>query len=73
MKQELEQVKAKLERRGARFNNAKKEVNMERPRAGIVGIDSLGLLNFMHDAGYDVILPVVEYSPKKGYKGLRRP
>lgn len=73
MKYEPEEIRTMLERRGARFSRNDKEIDASRMRAGVVGINSLGLLERMRDLGYRVILPEVEYSPKKGYRGISRP
>lgn len=69
MKYEIDEVRSMLEKRGARFRQ--KEIDMTRPRAGVVGIDSLGKLNYFSQLGYLISLPEVQM--KKNYRGLSKP
>lgn len=73
MKYEFDEAKRKLERRGAKFDEAKKEIDMTRPKVGRVGINTLGMLEYFKKQNYRVMLPEVEYRPKKGYKGITKP
>ena len=56
-----------MERRGARFNNSQKEINATRMKAGVVGIDTLGKLEYFAQNGYTVLL--LEWN-HRGYRGL---
>lgn len=67
MHYEMEELRNILERRGARFRN--NEIDATRMKAGVVGIDTLGKLEYFSKNGYIVTLP--DY--KKGrYRGLSR-
>lgn len=67
MKYDMEELRATLERRGARFNNSDKKIDATRMKAGIVGIDTLGKLEYFAGNGYTVLLPEWKHA---GYRGL---
>jgi hypothetical protein len=72
MKYELDEARTRLEKRGARFHKTDKEIDMSRPKVGVVGIGSLGILEYFKKSGYSIVLPAVEYRPSKGYRGLSK-
>lgn len=71
MKYSVEQVVKDLGRVGVRFARVGKEADASFLK--VVGIGTLGKLDFLWGQGYSVILPVVEKRPSHGYKGLSRP
>ena len=69
MRHEVEQVVRDLSRLGVKFGRTEKEADAS--RLNVVGIKTLGKLDFLNGQGYTVFLPTVEYDPKRGYKGLK--
>ena len=59
-KYEVEGVVHKLSRRGVKFGKATKEADAS--RLGVVGIDTLGKLDFLNSHGYTVYLPARDRS-----------
>lgn len=68
-KYDIEQLRSVLERRGARFSRVNKEIDMSRPRTGVVGIDTLGKLQYMNKLGYDIVLPDYKFKSFRGNVG----
>lgn len=58
---EIDEIQKKLEKRGIRFNRAKKEANATRPFKGVLGINTLGLLEHLRKEGYSIQMPPYRY------------
>jgi hypothetical protein len=52
-----------------KFSRTEKEADASRMH--VVGIKTLGKLDFLNGQGYTVFLPTVDYDPSRGYKGLK--
>lgn len=61
----------RLERRGVRFDRVRKEADAS--RLDVVGIKTLGRLDFLNGQGYTIFLPAVDKRPSSGYRGLEGP
>jgi hypothetical protein len=69
MRHTVEQVVRDLTRVGVKFSRTEKEADASRMH--VVGIKTLGKLDFLNGQGYTVFLPTVDYDPSRGYKGLK--
>lgn len=61
MKLDIEDVQRMLEKRGIRINRSQKTVNASKPKAGVLGINTLGKLDFMRKQGFGVQMPEYKY------------